>query len=126
MLDMSISPRLSDSNGSRVHSRRRVDDGSLSAHYHRSPAANMLRSEDSVIELLGGIANLQYNYKPVMPDLYMPFRDLEPLGEKNPQCELALRKQRRLKRKQPRLPKESHIMIGNVASTPPSQGFSTA
>ena len=40
---------------------------------------NPLKTEDSITELLGGIANLQYNYKPVMPDLYLPFRELEPI-----------------------------------------------
>ena len=45
-----------------------------------------------MIELLGGIANLQYNHRPLMPDLYIRFTEMDPLAEINPACELAMKK----------------------------------
>ena len=85
---------------------------------------NPLKTEDSITELLGGIANLQYNYKPVMPDLYLPFRELEQITREDANCEIVRRKERREQRKQPRLPKVKHVVIAPSASTPGSQGFS--
>ena len=83
--------------------------------YHRSPkiltaTGNPLPKDDSAIELLGGFTKLQFNYKPVMPDLYVPFREMEPLILEHPANEVARMKVRREKRKQPRLPKVSHCI----------------
>lgn len=85
---MSTSPRLSDI-------------ASCNVDLLRTPqAANAtIASDNSVIELLGGITDLQYNFKPIMPDLYMPFREIESLPEINPACDIAMRKQKRLHRK---------------------------
>jgi len=54
----------------------------------------------SLQELIG-ISNLQYSYVPVMPDLYLPFNELQPLLDQTlePATVLAIRKQRRKQRK---------------------------